>query len=208
MGEDAVILLSGGQDSTTCLFWAKEKFNEVTALSFYYGQNHAAELSRAKKAARKADVGHEIKTLVVDDKNALTSDKEISEEGEYPNTFVPGRNLIFLTHAGILAYRKEYENIVIGVSQVDYSGYPDCRKDTITAMGSALSHGLARDLTIHTPLIERDKAETFKLADDLGILDYVKNNTLTCYNGNDCGECPACKLRENGLQEYKKRFMR
>lgn len=212
MSKNALVLLSGGQDSTTCLFWAKNKFDEVEAIGFNYGQRHSHEIELASLLAKNAGVPFyiaNITTLNDVSPNALTEQdmqvEESVEENLPPNTLVEGRNMLFITYAGIYAKSKGISNIVMGVSQTDFSNYPDCRRDFIDAAESALS--LATDYTfeIHTPLMHKTKAETWALADDLGVLELIKRNTLTCYNGikaEGCGVCPACKLRKKGWDEY------
>lgn len=208
----AVVLLSGGQDSTTCLFWAKREFDEVYAIGFDYGQKHKKENALAKEIADMAGVPFKlvsIDSLSQLHHNALTdSSIEVCHEKperELPNTFVPGRNLIFLTYAAIYAYTIDAHHLVTGVSEADYSGYPDCRNNFARAANVAISLALDTELEVHTPLMWLDKSEVWKLSDELGVLDLVREKTLTCYNGipaDGCGECPACKLRRAGLQKY------
>lgn len=211
MSNKAIVLLSGGQDSTTCLAWALTQFEHVEALSIKYGQRHSIELEMAQVIAKKANVEH---TLIETDffsaiqnfSNLLQKDSDINQSHNLnpnlPSSFVPGRNLYFLLVTGVMAYVKQIPNIVIGVSQADYSGYPDCRKDTIEAMERSLSLGLEYNIKIHTPLINLTKAETVKLMQSLGKLDWYAY-THTCYNGvrPKCGTCPACILREKGFKE-------
>jgi 7-cyano-7-deazaguanine synthase len=210
MKETALVLLSGGQDSTTCLFWAKKSFKKVEAVSFDYGQRHIIELKSAAKIAKMAKVKHtvikikEFETI----KNSALTDKKIKINGKHrlnkdlPSTFVPGRNILFLAVAASLAYAKKIQNIVIGVSQVDYSGYPDCRRRFIKAMERTLTLGMEYSVKIHTPLITLDKKRTVLLAKKLGVLDYMKH-THTCYRGakKPCRTCPACKLRAKGFED-------
>jgi len=211
-----VLVFSGGQDSSTLLFWAKKKFKEVIALSFNYGQKHDLELQCAKDICKKYDVEHHILDMGLLSQlapNALTRtdikvDKE-APEGGLPNTFVDGRNMIFLTFASIFAKQRNINHVITGVSQSDFSGYPDCRDIFIKSISTTLSLAMDYQFVIDTPLMWLDKAETWKMADDLGVLDIIKNETLTCYNGiigNGCGECPSCKLRKNGYVEFKKKF--
>lgn len=211
-----VLVFSGGQDSSTLLFWAKKKFKEVIALSFNYGQKHDLELQCAKDISKKYDVEHHILDMGLLSQlapNALTRtdikvDKE-APEGGLPNTFVDGRNMIFLTFASIFAKQRNINHVITGVSQSDFSGYPDCRDIFIKSISTTLSLAMDYQFVIDTPLMWLDKAETWKMADELGVLDIIKNETLTCYNGiigNGCGECPACKLRKNGYVEFKKKF--
>lgn len=208
----ALVLLSGGQDSTTCLFWAKQKFDVVEAIGFDYGQKHKLELELAARNTAKALVPFYVaKISMLSDisLNALTTEsiqvEESVQEGEPPNTLVEGRNMIFITYAGVYAKARDINNLVMGVGQTDYSNYPDCRDEFIQAVQKALALATDYPFTIHTPLMWKSKAETWQLADELGIIDTIKNNTLTCYNGviaNGCGHCPACKLRNKGWEEY------
>ena len=210
--EKALVLLSGGQDSSTCLYWAKSKFENVNAIGFNYGQRHKHEIQLASDIAKNADIRFyiaNITTLSDVSPNALTEEKiqveESVQEDAPPNTLVEGRNLLFLTYAGIYAKSQNISNIVMGVSQTDFSNYPDCRIDFIKAAESALSLATDFDFTIHTPLMYKTKAETWQLADELGVLEIIKEKTLTCYNGipaDGCGKCPACKLRKKGWDEY------
>jgi 7-cyano-7-deazaguanine synthase len=212
-----VIVFSGGQDSTTLLFWAKKKFEEVIALSFNYGQKHELELQCAQDICKKHGIEHHILDMGLLSQlapNALTRtdievDKSSPKEG-LPNTFVDGRNMIFLTFASIFAKQRGINLIITGVSQSDFSGYPDCRDIFIKSLNTTLSLAMDYQFVVETPLMWLDKAETWKMAYDLGVLDTVKNETLTCYNGiigNGCGECPACKLRKNGYVEFKNKFL-
>ncbi|WP_319371659.1 7-cyano-7-deazaguanine synthase QueC [uncultured Ilyobacter sp.] len=211
-----VLVFSGGQDSSTLLFWAKKQFKEVIALSFNYGQKHDLELQCAKDICKKYEVEHHILDMGLLSQlasNALTRtditvDKEAPKEG-LPNTFVDGRNMIFLTFASIFAKQRNINHIITGVSQSDFSGYPDCRDIFIKSISTTLSLAMDYQFVVDTPLMWLNKAETWKMADDLGVLDIIKNETLTCYNGiigNGCGECPACKLRKNGYVEFKRKF--
>ena len=208
MAKKAVVVLSGGQDSTTCLFWALERFggDQVEALTFDYGQRHRIELDCAGQVAKHAGVGHTtlpIDTFAALGGNALTDSHipvEQSPGNGLPNTFVPGRNLIFLTFAAAFAWQRDLADIVTGVAQTDYSGYPDCRRDTIDAMEQSLNLGMESTFRIHTPLMNLTKKQTVELARDLGALDAMAL-THTCYNGQrpPCGECPACELRAKGF---------
>lgn len=213
---NAVVVFSGGQDSTTCLFWAKERYGEVVAVSFDYGQKHKLELECAKDICKKHGVEHHILDMSLLNQlapNSLTRvdidvDKEAPKDS-LPNTFVDGRNLLFLTFAAVFAKQRDITNIVTGVSQSDFSGYPDCRDVFIKSLNVTLNLSMDYQFVIETPLMWIDKAETWKMADDLNVLDIVKNETLTCYNGvkgNGCGECPACKLRKNGYLKFKEKF--
>lgn len=208
----ALVVLSGGQDSTTCLFWAKAKFKEVTALSFVYGQKHVHEVELAEGIARRAGVEfHKMDVSFISQlsTNALTDTSVVMDEEKpadaLPNTFVPGRNLFFLSIAAVFAREHNIRHIVTGVSQTDFSGYPDCRDSFIRSLNVTLNLGLDDQFVIHTPLMWLDKCETWELADRLGVFDIIRNETLTCYNGvqgDGCGHCPACKLRREGLEKY------
>nr|WP_321379387.1 7-cyano-7-deazaguanine synthase QueC [uncultured Bacteroides sp.] len=213
--ESAVVLFSGGQDSTTCLFWAKRHFKKVYALSFLYGQKHQKEVDIARNIAEKADVEFHLMDVSFISKlgsNSLTdSSIEMDQEkpaDSFPNTFVPGRNLFFLSIAAVFAREKGVRHLVTGVSQTDFSGYPDCRDSFVKSLNVTINLAMDEQFVIHTPLMWIDKTETWALADELGVFDLVRNETLTCYNGipaDGCGHCPACKLRNHGLQEYLKR---
>ena len=208
----ALVVLSGGQDSTTCLFWAIGRFGKaaVSCVTFDYGQRHRIELESAAKVAELAGVPQTvlpIDTFAALGGNALTATDQDVESGEddvtgLPNTFVPGRNLVFLTFAAALAYQQGCGHLVTGVAQTDYSGYPDCREDTLAALQKALRLGMEFDVTLHTPLMHLSKAQTVELARDVGALPAMAW-THTCYNGAQppCGECPACELRAKGFAE-------
>lgn len=208
----ALVLFSGGQDSTTCLFWAKKNFSEVRAIAFNYGQRHLSELEAAKQIADKANVDlsiFHIDLLSQLTENALTSKdieiEEVKPDNRPPNTLVEGRNMLFLTYAAIFAKGKGIRNIVTGVGQADYSGYPDCRNDFILSLNQTLNLSLDFQYKIHTPLMWKDKSEIWKLSDELGIFDLVRTKTVTCYHGipgNGCGNCPSCNLRNLGLKNY------
>ena len=224
----ALVLFSGGQDSTTCLAWALDRFARVETLGFAYGQRHAIELGcRARlldgiKALRpdwieKLGDNHtlDIPTLAAISETALTRDVAIEMGADgLPNTFVPGRNLVFLTFAAALAYRRGIGHIVGGMCETDYSGYPDCRDETIKALNAALNLGMARTFELHTPLMWLSKAATWQLAHDLGgagLVDLIRTDSHTCYLGergaehdwgHGCGTCPACELRARGWREY------
>ena len=210
--EAALVVFSGGQDSTTCLFWAKKHFKKVYALSFLYGQKHVKEVELARNIARKAEVGFEVMDVSFIGhlgKNSLTDSSvrmdEEKPEGSFPNTFVPGRNLFFLSVAAVYARERGISHIVTGVSQTDFSGYPDCRDAFIKSLNVTLNLAMDDQFVIHTPLMWIDKAQTWVLADELGVLDLVRSETLTCYNGvpgDGCGHCPACRLRREGLEKY------
>lgn len=208
--EKAVVVFSGGQDSTTCLFWAKERFEEVISVTFDYGQRHQLELECAADIAKDLQVPHHVLDMSLLNQlspNALTrTDIEIDEkEGELPSTFVEGRNLLFLSFAAVLAKQYGAKHLITGVCETDFSGYPDCRDVFIKSLNVTLNLSMDTSFVIHTPLMWLDKAETWELADQLGAFDYVRERTLTCYNGikgSGCGECPACKLRQRGLDQY------
>ncbi|HBU80667.1 MAG TPA: 7-cyano-7-deazaguanine synthase QueC [Paenibacillus sp.] len=208
--EKAVVVFSGGQDSTTCLFWAKQQFAEVEVVTFDYGQRHKLEIECAAEIARDLGVQQTVLDMSLLNQlapNALTrTDVEIThEEGELPSTFVDGRNLLFLSFAAIMAKQKGARHLVTGVCETDFSGYPDCRDSFVKSMNVTLNLSMDYPFVIHTPLMWLDKAQTWKMADDLDAFDYVRERTLTCYNGiigDGCGECPACKLRKAGLDRY------
>ncbi|MCI5744560.1 7-cyano-7-deazaguanine synthase QueC [Phocaeicola faecicola] len=207
-----LVVFSGGQDSTTCLYRAKKHFKEVYALSFIYGQKHVKEVELARELARKAGVSFDVMDVSFIGhlgKNSLTDTSirmdEEKPEGSFPNTFVPGRNLFFLSIAAVYARERGISHMVTGVSQTDFSGYPDCRDAFIKSLNVTLNLAMDEQFVIHTPLMWIDKAQTWALADELGVLDIVRYETLTCYNGivgDGCGHCPACKLRREGLEKY------
>nr|WP_262911240.1 7-cyano-7-deazaguanine synthase QueC [Bacteroides pyogenes] len=212
-----MVVFSGGQDSTTCLFWAKKHFKEVRALSFLYGQKHQKEVELARGIAARANVPFDVMDVSFIGtlgRNSLTDaamemDKE-KPEGSVPNTFVPGRNLFFLSIAAVYARERGIRQLVTGVSQTDFSGYPDCRDAFIKSLNVTLDLAMDEHFVIHTPLMWIDKAETWALADELGVMDLIRRETLTCYNGiqgDGCGECPACKLRREGLEKYLKQSL-
>ncbi|WP_240374782.1 7-cyano-7-deazaguanine synthase QueC [Bacillus piscicola] len=211
--DKAVVVFSGGQDSTTCLFWARTKFAEVSAVTFDYGQRHREELKVAEEIAAELGVEHHIIDMSLLHQlapNALTRediDIQEGEDGELPNTFVEGRNLLFFSFAAIYASQKGAKHVVTGVSETDYSGYPDCRDAFVKSLNVTLNLAVGKEFVLHTPLMWLDKKETWALADQLGKLSFVKERTLTCYNGirgNGCGECPACQLRRAGYVRYLK----
>ena len=213
MNNKAVVVFSGGQDSTTCLLWALKKFDEVVAVTFDYNQRHKLEIECAKKIVKDFNVEHHILNMDLLNQlapNALTRndiDVKKGEEGELPSTYVEGRNMLFLTFAAVLAKVKGAKHIVTGVCETDFSGYPDCRDVFIKSLNVTLNLAMNYDFVVHTPLMWIDKAQTWELADSFGKLDYIREKTLTCYNGiigDGCGECPACKLRRNGLEKYLK----
>ena len=225
----ALVLFSGGQDSTTCLAWALQRYTRVETLGFDYGQRHAIELTvrpNILQAMRTLDPGwetrlgedHVLDLSVLGDvsETALTRDSEITMQADgLPNTFVPGRNLLFLTLAAALAYRRGIRVLVGGMCETDYSGYPDCRDETLRALQSTLRLGMNTELTIETPLMWLDKAATWQLADQLGgmaLIDLIRTETHTCYLGErhqlhewgyGCGHCPACELRAKGYASYQ-----
>ncbi|WDH99782.1 7-cyano-7-deazaguanine synthase QueC [Paenibacillus urinalis] len=208
--EKAIVVFSGGQDSTTCLFWAKKHFAEVEVVTFDYGQRHKLEIEVAAEIARDLDVEQTVLDMSLLNQlspNALTrSDIEITqEEGQLPSTFVDGRNHLFLSFAAVMAKQKGARHIITGVCETDFSGYPDCRDVFVKSLNVTLNLAMDYEFVIHTPLMWLNKAETWALSDELGAFDYVRERTLTCYNGvigSGCGECPACKLRQAGLDEY------
>lgn len=228
-GDDAaLVLFSGGQDSATCLAWALDRFARVETLGFDYGQRHRIELDcreslRDGLAAidsawgRRLGEDHvlSLDALGAVSDTALTREAEIGFEASgLPNTFVPGRNLVFLTFAAALAYRRGIRHIVGGMCETDYSGYPDCRDDTVKALQVALNLGMERRFVLHTPLMWIDKAETWRLAQSLGgvrLTDLIVEESHTCYLGErgtrhawgyGCGHCPACRLRAEGYARF------
>lgn len=213
----ALVVLSGGQDSTTCLYWAIDRFgrDNVYAVGFDYGQRHKKELECAKAISEKEGIHYEIiPTPIINQlsANSLTRDdipvEETKPEGAPPNTFVEGRNLLFLSYAAIYAKTHGITEIVTGVCETDFSGYPDCRDIFIKSLNVTLNLAMEYNFVIHTPLMWLDKSQTWELADELGVLDVIYNNTLTCYNGipgEGCGHCPACFLRKRGYEQYMER---
>ena len=229
MSESALVLFSGGQDSATCLAWALDRFDRVETLGFDYGQRHRVELEcravfrdriAAAFPAWAAKLGEDhslpLEALRAVSDTALTRDTAI-EMGAHglPTTFVPGRNLIFLTFAAALAYRRGHRHLVTGVCETDYSGYPDCRDDTMKALQVALNLGMEKRFVVHTPLMWRDKAATWALAKRLGgaaLVEAVLEDTHSCYLGDrshrhpwgyGCGSCPACELRRRGWEAWE-----
>lgn len=224
----ALVLFSGGQDSTTCLAWALERYSRVETIGFDYGQRHAIELAvrpqvlaalRAHKPERAARLGEDhmvdLSLISALSKTAMTEDIEIvMQENGLPNTFVPGRNLMFMTVAATLAYRRGLNVLVGGMCETDFSGYPDCRDDTMKALQVALNLGMDTRLKLETPLMWLDKAQTWTLAEQLGgapLVDLIRAATHTCYLGErgelhdwgyGCGTCPACALRARGYRQY------
>lgn len=223
--DHALVLFSGGQDSATCLAWALDRFPHVETVGFAYGQRHAVELTcRAPVlqavASPRLGPDHMVDlttALAGLGQTALTSETAIAvAEDGLPNTFVPGRNLLFLTCAAAIAYRRGLRRIIGGMCETDYSGYPDCRDDTIKAMQLALNLGMNRRFVLDTPLMWRDKAATWELAHRLGgerLIDVILEHTHTCYLGDrahrhewgyGCGTCPACELRADGWRRWKR----
>lgn len=212
----AVVIFSGGQDSSTCLFWALREFDEVVAINFNYGQKHAVELKCAEEICHifnvplvKVDISFLPKLV----ESALTDhgDVEVLNAKGLPASFVPNRNQLFITLAHAYAQKIGADNLVTGVCQTDYSGYPDCRRDFIDLIQTATNTGSQSDILIHTPLMYLTKAETWALANELGRMNEVRELSHTCYNGvrdnkiksgYGCGTCPACVLREKGYVEY------
>ena len=230
MSNGAIVSFSGGQDSTTCLFWALKHYDHVETVGFNYGQKNAVELNCRQAVLEKIqtqfpDLSHKLGgDLVIDattfgqvSTSALTgSGKPIQAHGRdgLPTSFVPARNLMFMTYVGARAYLREIHTIITGVGQADFSGYPDCRRDTMDAMQKALTLGMNWEIEIVTPLMFRTKAQTWELACELGgekLVDFIVRETHTCYEGDHehlhpwgygCGQCPACILREKGYEEY------
>lgn len=228
MTNSALVLFSGGQDSTTCLAWALNRYDHVETLGFDYGQRHAIELTmrpqlldslRAMRSDWKSKLGEDhvldLLLLAAISDTALTSDVAITmQENGLPNTFVPGRNLLFLTSAAALAYRRGINDLVGGMCETDYSGYPDCRDETLRSLEQAINLGMASKLAIQTPLMWLNKAQSWQLAATLGgqeLVELIRTETHTCYLGergvlhawgHGCGSCPACELRARGYADY------
>lgn len=212
MNTKALVVFSGGQDSTTCLFWALKEFDEVQALCFNYGQRHSIELQAASSIAESAGVPFTLLNLDLlrqITSNALTTaEMEVEEnkpDNRPPNTLVEGRNMLFLTFAAIFAKGKDIANLVTGVGQADFSGYPDCRDEFIRSLNQTLNLSMDYQFTIHTPLMWKTKKDIWAMADELGVFDLVRDKTVTCYNGilgDGCGHCPSCQLRRNGLESF------
>jgi 7-cyano-7-deazaguanine synthase len=228
MAESALVLFSGGQDSTTCLAWALDRYDVVETIGFDYRQRHRIELDvrprvldafRRKFSAWSPRLGedHMIDLGVLGEVSETSLTRNVAIEMErdgLPNSFVPGRNLLFLTFAAAVAYRRGIKHLVTGVCETDYSGYPDCRDDTIKALQVALNLGMEKRFVLETPLMWIDKATTWQLAQDLGgevLVDLIRDETHTCYNGDrsthhrwgwGCGTCPACELRANGYDKF------
>ncbi len=228
ISEGTLVLFSGGQDSTTCLAWALDRFERVETVGFDYGQRHRIELTCRDRIrsglvelnslwGKRLGCEHTIDLASLGEisNTALTREVaiEIGKNG-LPNTFVPGRNLLFLTFAAALAYRRGLRHLVGGMCETDYSGYPDCRDDTIKALQVALNLGMEKRFVLHTPLMWIDKAATWRLARDLGgdrLVDLIIAETHTCYTGergalhdwgHGCGACPACTLRAEGFRRF------
>ena len=222
----ALVLFSGGQDSTTCVAWALSRFARVETVGFTYGQRHAAEMqarptviAALQTMSWKGELGPDhvldLGLLAAIGGSALTDEIAIRMNANgLPNTFVPGRNLLFLTAAAALGFRRGIATLVGGMCETDYSGYPDCRAETIAAMEKALALGLAENVIVHTPLMHLDKAATWRLAEELGgpaLVQLIRRETVTCYNGDPaphdwgkgCGECPACVLRATGYARFR-----
>lgn len=228
MTNSALVLFSGGQDSTTCLAWALNRYDHVETLGFDYGQRHAIELTmrpqlldslRTMRSDWKNKLGEDhvldLSLLAAISDTALTSDVAITmQENGLPNTFVPGRNLLFLTSAAALAYRRDISDLVGGMCETDYSGYPDCRDETLRSLEQAINLGMASKLAIQTPLMWLNKAQSWQLAATLGgqeLVELIRTETHTCYLGergvlhawgHGCGSCPACELRARGYADY------
>ncbi|WLR52841.1 7-cyano-7-deazaguanine synthase QueC [Bacillus tianshenii] len=209
--DKAVVVFSGGQDSTTCLFWALERFDEVETVTFNYNQRHREEIDCAIEIAEELGVKNTVLDMSLLNQltpNALTREDievEAGKDGELPNTFVPGRNLMFLSFAAVMAKQIGAKHIITGVCETDFSGYPDCRDVFVKSLNVTLNLSMDDEFYIHTPLMHLNKAETWELADQLDSLDYVREKTLTCYNGikgDGCGHCPSCELRKRGLEQY------
>lgn len=226
--ERALVLFSGGQDSATCLAWALDRFAQVETVGFAYGQRHKVELDcrpaflaglrrEFPQWGEKLGADHLVDLAVLGQLSdtALTRESEIAfAESGLPNTFVPGRNLLFFTFAAALGYRRGVRHLVGGMCETDYSGYPDCRDDTLKALQASLSLGMDRRFAIHTPLMWRDKAATWATAEELGgdaLVALIREATHSCYFGDrehrhawgyGCGDCPACRLRRAGWERY------
>ena len=217
----ALVVFSGGQDSTTCLGWAKNRFEYVESITFDYGQKHRVEIAQAEKIAKNLGIKNTLLSLdafsQLNDSALIDSTQDIGAHHRthtnLPASFVPNRNAIFFTLAHAFAQKQGINHIIIGVNQTDYSGYPDCREPFVKALELALNLGSEANITFHYPLMHLTKAETFELSDKEGVLELVLNESHTCYNGNHeekhawgygCGECPACILRKAGWETYEK----
>jgi 7-cyano-7-deazaguanine synthase len=230
INSSALVLFSGGQDSATCLAWALERYSRVETIGFNYGQRHSIELECRSKFinelnqafpewSRKLGEDHMLDLTLLGQisDTSLTKDKAIQMESSgLPNTFVPGRNLLFLTFAASIAYRRNLKFIIGGMCETDYSGYPDCRDDTIKALQVAISLGLETRIVLETPLMWIDKCATWELADKIGgqkLFDLIRDQTHTCYLGDrskkhpwgfGCNNCPSCELRRVGFENFLK----
>ncbi len=217
----ALVVFSGGQDSTTCLGWAKNRFEYVESITFDYGQKHRVEIAQAEKIAKSLGIKNTLLSLdafsQLNDSALIDSTQDIGAHHKthtnLPASFVPNRNAIFFTLAHAFAQKQAIEHIIIGVNQTDYSGYPDCREPFVKALELALNLGSEANITFHYPLMHLTKAETFELSATEGVLELVLNESHTCYNGDHqhkhawgygCGECPACVLRKQGWEAYAK----
>lgn len=216
-GKKALVVFSGGQDSTTCLLWALKRFDEVRAISFRYGQRHEVELTLAADICSQLGVAQTVVDLSqqfadLNESALLTQGEDVDEETSrgLPASFVPNRNLIFLVYAHTFAQKIGFDTLVTGVCQTDYSGYPDCRNDFILSAKQTMNMASEVSIEIETPIMWLNKAETFMLADLCGGIDTIIEKTLTCYNadltmndyGFGCGSCNACQLRSRGYHEY------
>lgn len=210
----AVVVFSGGQDSTTCLVQAMQRYDEVHCITFDYGQRHQQEINVAKELAQQLGVAaHKVLDVTLLNELAVSSltrdnipvpDYDPQATG-LPSTFVPGRNILFLTLASIYAYQIKAEAVITGVCETDFSGYPDCRDEFVKALNKAVELGMAKQVRFETPLMWLNKAETWALAEHYQQLPLIRQQTLTCYNGivgEGCGTCAACQLRMNGLNTY------
>ena len=225
--ENALVLTSGGQDSTTCLFWAINNFKKIYAVSFNYGQKHSKEIEVAESICEKFNIDHKVvdisflKELVISNlfEGADDVNKKHELNDDVPSSFVPYRNMIFITLASAWASTLGVKHIVTGVCETDYSGYADCRDVFIKSLQGTLNLATDfkdRNIVVHTPLMWLTKAEEFKFAEELGCLDFIINETLTCYNadetmnnyGKGCDNCPACKLRRKGYEEYLRKYVK
>lgn len=217
----ALVVFSGGQDSTTCLGWAKNRFEYVESITFDYGQKHRVEIAQAEKIANILGIKNTLLSLdafsQLNDSALIDSTQDIGAHHRthtnLPASFVPNRNAIFFTLAHAFAQKQGINHIIIGVNQTDYSGYPDCREPFVKALELALNLGSEANITFHYPLMHLTKAETFELSQKEGVLELVLNESHTCYNGNHeekhawgygCGECPACVLRKAGWETYER----
>ncbi len=217
----ALVVFSGGQDSTTCLGWAKNRFEYVESITFDYGQKHRVEIAQAEKIAKNLGIKNTLLSLdafsQLNDSALIDSTQDIGAHHRthtnLPASFVPNRNAIFFTLAHAFAQKQGINHIIIGVNQTDYSGYPDCREPFVKALELALNLGSEANITFHYPLMHLTKAETFELSQKEGVLELVLNESHTCYNGNHeekhawgygCGECPACILRKAGWETYER----